>query len=123
LTVFSDTDPTTVQTADPPSSNGHSADDAAATSTPNQPAPTSGIPDFEGEQVWASSGKMVSGTLETGDAVYKMDHYVQVLVTTRVLGVDHVLNEKTGHLTRVHKLKVVEGDVIKSWNPLTGTED
>ena len=90
---------------------------------PQPPQQPPGIPAFEGEEVVSTVAKIVSaGGLEIDDAVWRMDHYVQLLVTTRVLGVDHPMNEKTGKLQRVHKLKAIEVDVVKSWDPLTGLE-
>jgi hypothetical protein len=89
-------------------------------STP-PPATPPGIPEFEGETVELTAAKVTSASaLEIDDQAWRMDNYVELVVTCRVVGVDHKVNDKTGKLTRVHTLKVVEPPVVlKSYDPRT----
>lgn len=70
------------------------------------------IPDFEGEAVAATKGKITSvGGLEIGDRTFKMDESVRMVVEARVVGIDHRVNA-TGKLERVHTLKAIDSAVI-----------
>ena len=86
----------------------------APTLVPSEPA--SHIPAFEGQEVSFTKAKVssVSG-LEINDAVMKMDDMVEMRITGRILGVDHKVNAQ-GKLERVHLIKAIETDLIKSWD-------
>lgn len=101
---------------------GATASPTAAAPTPAAaPAPTSvgvthEIPPFEGQEVSFTKAKVTSVSgLEIGDAVMKMDDMVEMRVTGRILGVDHKVNA-AGKLERVHLIKAIETDLIKSWD-------
>lgn len=73
------------------------------------------IPNFEGEEVSATKGKITSVSgLEVGDQVFRMDETVRMVVECRVVGVDHKVNA-AGKLERVHMMKALDSVVI-DWN-------
>lgn len=89
---------------------------AAATSTTVDVSVSHEIPSFEGQEVSFTKAKVTSVSgLEIGDAVMKMDDMVEMRVTGRILGVDHKVNA-AGKLERVHLIKAIETDLIKSWD-------
>lgn len=74
------------------------------------------IPSFEGQEVDFTKAKVTSVSgLEIGDAVLRMDDMVEMRITARVVGVDHKVNS-AGKLERVHLIKAIESDLIKSWD-------
>lgn len=80
----------------------------------SQRRPVAKLPDFEGKEVSLSSGKVFSvRPLDLDGAVYAMDEIVKVVVEARVAGVHHDVDETTGKLVRVHKLKALEGAVVE----------
>jgi hypothetical protein len=74
------------------------------------PADTdSGLPDFEGMSVELARFKLTSTTnLEGPEYPNHLDDVVKMFVEGRVTRVDHVVDEKTGALHRVHTIKVVD---------------
>lgn len=75
---------------------------------PAAPA-ASHIPMFEGQPVEFAKAKVTSATgLETGDRVWKIDDIVTLVIECRVTGVDHPVNQTTGKLERIHKLKAID---------------
>ena len=83
-------------------------DDAEqASSNPNK------IPDFEGAHVEFTKAKLTSvNALEVDDEVFRVDQFVRMLVEARVVRVDHVVNEKTGKMERVHTFKAIDAAVV-----------
>lgn len=80
-------------------------------STPDQVI----IPNFEGQEVSFTKGKITSVSgLEVGDQVFHMDEVVRMVVECRVVGVDHKVNP-AGKLERVHLMKALDSIVI-DWN-------
>ncbi len=79
------------------------------------------LPDFEGQHVDFSRLKLSSvSDLETPeDQAIHIDDTVRLFVEGRVTRVDHVVDEKTGKLKRVHTIKVVDA-VQLPWNFDTG---
>lgn len=68
------------------------------------------IPHFEGTPVDGTRIK-VSGTVpvdDLADQVVRVDDIVNTMVQFRVVGVDHVVDDRTGNLIRVQRLKPVE---------------
>lgn len=82
------------------------------------------IPAFEGRPVDSTVIKVVgSASLdELEGVVLGMDDAVQMLTIYRVTGVDHVVDEKTGNLVRVQKLKAVEA-ALKPIDPSDPSDD
>lgn len=74
------------------------------------PAPERELPPFEGQTVHETKVKMAScPDVDMGsEDPLRIDQTIRMLVTARVARVDHVVNDKTGHLQRVHTLKVVD---------------
>lgn len=68
----------------------------------------SNIPQFEGQAVASTRAKVGATTFEIDDAVYSLDEVVRFVVEARVTNVNHVVNDTTGLLQRVHTLKAVE---------------
>lgn len=69
----------------------------------------SGLPKFEGHEVDFTRLKLTSASdLEVNDEAHHIDDIVRLQVEGRVVRVDHVVDEKTGHLKRVHTVKVSE---------------
>lgn len=69
----------------------------------------SGLPDFEGQPVEFSRLKLTSVTdLEVNEEANRMDDLVRLYVEGRVMRIDHVVDERTGKLKRVHTIKVVD---------------
>jgi hypothetical protein len=66
------------------------------------------IPLFEGQDVATTKAKIGATTLEIDDAYYSLDEVVRFVIETRVTNVNHVVNDVTGLLQRVHTLKIVE---------------
>lgn len=66
------------------------------------------IPPFEGHEVDFTRVKLsAAGDLEI-DAINRIDDIVRMQVEGRVVRVDHVADEKTGKMKRVHTIKVVD---------------
>lgn len=68
------------------------------------------IPPFEGHPVEATIMKM-SGAApldELADTVIGVDDVVQMISQFRCIGIDHKVDEKTGHLIRVQLLRPIE---------------
>lgn len=79
--------------------------------------------DFEGATIAATSMKCSSASgLEIGDRRLKVDDLVEMTVVGRVTRVDHVMNEKSGHIERVHAVKVIQADYQRSYGPSGGVE-
>lgn len=73
------------------------------------------IPPFEGHDVEFTRAKLsAAGDLEI-DAVNRIDDIVRMQVEGRVVRVDHVVDEKTGKMKRVHTIKVVDAVQI-TWD-------
>lgn len=75
------------------------------------PAPTSvsGLPKFEGQEVNDSRFKLTSVTdLEVDESAHRIDDIMRLFVEGRITRVDHVVDEKTGLLKRVHTIKVID---------------
>jgi hypothetical protein len=69
----------------------------------------SGLPDFEGQPVDFTRVKLSSvSKLEAGEQFSRIDDTVRMFVEGRVVRVDHVVDELTGKLMRVHTVKVVD---------------
>lgn len=69
----------------------------------------SGLPQFEGQQVDFARLKLTSASdLEVNDEAHHIDDIVRLQVEGRVVRVDHVVDERSGHLKRVHTVKVSE---------------
>jgi hypothetical protein len=69
----------------------------------------SGLPKFEGQDVDFARLKLTSASdLEVNDEAHHIDDIVRLQVEGRVVRVDHVVDERTGHLKRVHTVKVSE---------------
>jgi hypothetical protein len=78
---------------------------------PTSPRPT--LPQFEGEDVHQLKAKLTSTTgLELSDSHHRMDQTIAMVVTGRVVRVDHVVEERTGNLIRVETFKIVEATEI-----------
>lgn len=74
------------------------------------------IPQFEGQEVTFTKAKVTSvGGLEIADAVMKLDDMVEMRITGRILGIDHKVNT-AGKLERVHLIKAIETELIRSWD-------
>lgn len=63
---------------------------------------------FEGQDVATTKAKVGATTFEIDDAFYSLDEVVRFVVEARVTNVNHVVNDTTGLLQRVHTLKVVD---------------
>ena len=74
------------------------------------PAPSgSGLPKFEGQDVEFTRLKLTSvSDLEVGEDAYRIDDIVRLFVEGRIVRVDHVVDEKSGQLKRMHTIKVVD---------------
>lgn len=84
------------------------------------PAPSSGLPDFEGQPVEFTRVKLAAvGNLEVGEEVSRIDDTVRMYVEGRVIRVDHVVDSTTGRLMRVHTVKVVDA-IQLPWDFDTG---
>lgn len=78
-----------------------------------QVAPTNNIPDFEGQPVDFTKAKLTSASnLEIADQVLRLDDIVRAYVDCRVVRIDHVINERTGKLERVHTFKVIDATLV-----------
>jgi hypothetical protein len=76
------------------------------------PAPAK-IPDFEGQPVDFTKAKLTSASsLEIDDQVLRLDDIVRAYVDCRVVRIDHVINERTGKLERVHTFKVIDATLV-----------
>ena len=99
----------TVETVDtiPAPSGLPYADTEPAQSNPHK------IPAFEGQAVEFTKAKLTSvSALEIDDAVFSMDSFVRMTVEARVVRVDHVVNDKTGKLERVHTFKAIDATIV-----------
>lgn len=77
-----------------------------------EPAP-SNLPMFEGEAVHRLRAKLTSTNgLELSEDHHRLDQTIAMVVTGRVVRVDHVVDERTGNLVRVETFKVVEATEI-----------
>lgn len=87
----------------------------------HQPAAISGgLPDFEGQTVHATRVKLSSvGKLEAGDQVSRIDDTVRMYVEGKVVRVEHVVDEPSGELMRIHTIKVIDA-VQLPWDFDTG---
>ncbi len=73
------------------------------------PASGSGLPKFEGQEVEFTRLKLTSvSDLEVGEDAYRIDDIVRLFVEGRIVRVDHVVDEKSGQLKRMHTIKVVD---------------
>jgi hypothetical protein len=89
---------------------------------PHAPVSTgeSGLPDFEGQPVDFARLKLTSVTdLEVNDEANRMDDVVRLFVEGRVVRIDHIVDERTGKLKRVHTVKVVDA-IQLPWDFDTG---
>lgn len=67
------------------------------------------MPTFEGEKVEGLRAKLTStGNLELSEAHHRLDQNARMLVTGRVIRVDHIVDQVTGKLVRVETFKVIE---------------
>lgn len=82
-------------------------DDKVVALTPPVERPT--IPDFEGKNVAQTKAKISSvAALEIDDQTWRVDDFIRMQIEGRVIAVDHKVDEKTGHLVRVHTVKAVD---------------
>lgn len=73
----------------------------------------SSIPNFEGQEVQFTKGKVTSASnLEIDDQVFKVDDIVKVLIECRVVSVDHKANERSGSLERIHTFKAIDAQIV-----------
>lgn len=83
------------------------------------------LPQFEGEDVHQLKAKLTSTSgLELSDGHHRMDQTIAMVVTGRVVRVEHVVDERTGNLHRVETFKIVEATEI-DWDdagPLLGDD-
>ena len=69
----------------------------------------SGLPDFEGLPVAFSRLKLTSvADLEVNEEANRMDDIVRLYVEGRVVRVDHVVDEKSGMIKRLHTIKIID---------------
>ena len=74
---------------------------------------TGEIPTFEGKKVSFTKAKITSVTgLEIDDQVFRLDEYVRMEIEGRIVAIDHTVNDKTGHMERVHLIKAIDSKVI-----------
>ncbi len=67
------------------------------------------LPAFEGQQVDFARLKLTSvNDLEVLDEAVHIDDIVKLVCEGRVVRVDHVVDDKTGRLKRVHTVKVLD---------------
>lgn len=83
-----------------------------------QPAhtPIPAIPDFEGQSVATTKLKITSTVALDVDGVFRMDDIIRITVEARVSQVHHNVNERSGHLERVHLAKALAVETAP-WNP------
>lgn len=80
-------------------------DEMPAVEAPQTPGD---IPAFEGHPVDFTRVKLsAAGDLQV-DAVNRIDDIVRLYVEGRVVRVDHVVDEASGRMKRVHTIKVVD---------------
>ncbi len=95
------------------------------TVTTDDPSPLvstgeSNLPDFEGQPVDFTRIRLAAvNKLEAGEEWNRIDDVVRMYVEGRVVRVDHVVDEVTGKLMRVHTVKVVDA-VVLPWDFDTG---
>lgn len=83
----------------------------------------SGLPDFEGQPVDFARIKLTSvSELEVNDEVIRMDDLVRLYVEGRVVRIDHVVDDKSGKLKRIHTIRVVDA-IQLPWDFNTGALD
>jgi hypothetical protein len=83
----------------------------------------SGLPDFEGQPVMFSRLKLTSvSDLEVVDEANRMDDLVRLYVEGRVVRIDHVVDERSGQLKRVHTVKIIDA-IQLPWDFNTGALD
>jgi hypothetical protein len=77
----------------------------------------SGLPKFEGQEVATARLRMTSvSSLDLeDDKPFRIDDMVKLFVEGRVTRVDHVVDEKSGELRRVHTIRVELAQEV-SWN-------
>lgn len=82
------------------------------------------LPAFEGSAPDFARIKLTSvSDLEAGeDEAHHLDDVVRMFVEGRVVRVDHVVDDKSGKLKRVHTIKVVEA-ILLPWDFDTGAFD
>lgn len=91
---------------------------AVVSDTYTPEAKTSSLPSFEGEAVHGLRAKLTStNNLELGDDHHRLDETVRMLVTGRVVRVDHVVDDRSGQLLRVETFKVVDAIEVP-WDAL-----
>jgi hypothetical protein len=70
---------------------------------------SSGLPNFEGQPVDFARLKLGAvSDIEYDDSVLRIDDVVRMFVEGRVTRIDHVVDDKTGKLKRIHTVKVTE---------------
>lgn len=71
------------------------------------------IPAFEGQDVAFTKAKLTSvAGLEINDEVLRMDGMVRMYIEGRVTRIDHVVNERTGALERLHTIKAIDCELL-----------
>ena len=77
------------------------------------------LPSFEGQPVHEVTVKLAAASdMDLGqEKSYKIDQTMRMVVTVRVSRVDHVVDEKSGHLVRQHTLKVVDAIPVE-WDSI-----
>ena len=74
------------------------------------------IPFFEGKPVTTTKLKVTSTAgLDIENRVLKTDDIIRIVVEARVAGVNHVVNERSGEMERVHTAKALTVE-ITPWN-------
>lgn len=71
--------------------------------------PVPPIPAFQGKPVSASKARVTGApTIELDGETFEIDGVVRVSVEARVVAVTHEVDDRTGDMNRVHKLKVID---------------
>ena len=70
--------------------------------------------EFQGKKVSATKVQLTGGAKETFDGVPEIDQIVSIVVDGRVTGVDHRVNEQSGDLEQVVRVKVLDMSDVKT---------
>lgn len=80
------------------------------------------VPKFEGHEIGLTTAKIASASVLLEDRVLSVDDVITLNVKVRCVGIGHDVDDKTGQLARVHKLKVLDVDFAK-WDALDPSDD
>lgn len=67
---------------------------------------------FEGQKVDHTRVRLSSTTKLDVEGCYRIDQVVRLCITGHITRVDHVVDEVTGHLVRIHTVKVDDATPI-----------